>query len=231
MRPASATAGPIGTKSSPSERDEQHRVAQLARPGHPVGAGDVDRLTHPDEAPTARRAHQVGRHADQRAGHPVQSPVVTQHDAPVDDRGVEDHPDDVVGQRRAVERLEHDGATHRPTEQEDAPRPVGHGITHGGLDVAPLGQAEVVAPVRSSRGVAVVAIGGDETRPTGISQHRDGTERLLACAHPCRAPGSPSRCRRSRSAGRTSQPGSGPTSERMLTSSSGRPRLTEGRSQ
>ena len=52
-RPASATAGPIGTKSSPSEATSEHRVAQLVRPRHPVGAGHVDRLAHPDEAPAA----------------------------------------------------------------------------------------------------------------------------------------------------------------------------------
>ena len=130
-------------------RDDQHRVAQLVRASDPVGAGHVDRLVDPDQAARAARAHQAGRHADERRGHEVKTTVVSQHDTPVDDRRVEHDARDVLGQGRAIEGLQDDGAAHRPPEKDDATRTVRHGIPHGGLDVAPLREPEVVAPVGS----------------------------------------------------------------------------------
>ena len=169
-----------GTKSSPSEAMTSIGVPQLVGAGHPVGAGHVDRLVHPDEAPRPTRAHEVGRDPHERSRHPVQPSVVAQHD-PQSMTGRVETPRRRRGRDsgRPVEGLQHDGAAHRPPEEEDAPGTVRHGIPHGRLDVAPLRQAEVVAAVGATRGVAVVAVGRDEAGPAGLAQHRDGAERLL----------------------------------------------------
>ena len=103
--------------------------------------------------PTSRLPHRrpiiVRDSGPDRRRQPVGPGMERQDVGPVDDRRVEHHPRDQRRQRRAVEQLQHDRAAHRPPAEEDLPRALPDGIPHRRLDVAPLGQPEVVAPVRA----------------------------------------------------------------------------------
>ena len=115
----------------------------------------------PDQPACRAAPHQGAAQPTDRRRDAVGAGVVGDHVAPVDDRRVEDHVGDVVGQPGPAQGLQDDGATHRPADEEQLAGAALHRVQAGVLDVAPLREAQVVAAVGPTAGTDVVAVAGD----------------------------------------------------------------------
>ena len=75
-------------------------------------------------------------------------------------------------QRRVLHELGDERAAHRVADQDQALGAVGERVARGRLEVAPLGQAHVVEPVRAGRRAEVLAVGDQQRGQAGPAQLR-----------------------------------------------------------
>ena len=134
-----------------------------------------------------------------------------------------------AGQPGPVEGLQHDRPAHRPPRQDDLAGAGLDGVEHRRLDVAPLGQPEVVPAVRAGRRTDVVAVHGNQRRVTQLVGHRHRPEALLTAGAAAVHEDGPAVAahRRTARAG-TSHAGTSPSSERTRTSWVGSPKASCG---
>ena len=202
-----------------------HRHRGVARRvDHEGGRADRGRMgeqVEPVEVDADPPTGEPGGERGQRGRQLPDARLLAQGGAPVHQRGVPHERRHPRRQRRARQQRPDDGRPHRPADEHDLPRASCDRVRHRGLDVEPLGVAEVVVAVGAGGRFGVVAV-AETTRAGRSSACRAGSSR-----RPSRR-GPPRPCTSTAqvvlSAPGTNHAGHGPSGAAMSTSVNASPR-------